>query len=76
MAKSCNIYLKARRNEPAEKLIRRFIKKAKKEKIVELVREKKYYKKPSVKKKLKRQKAQREKMRQEARRLRRLRKRK
>ena len=76
MAKSCNVYLKARKNEPADRLIKRFIKKVKKEKIVEEFRDRKYYKKPSVKKKLKRQKAQREKMRQEARRLRRLRKRK
>ena len=74
MKKLCNISVRSRRNEPPERLIRRFIKKVKKEKIVEEVRDRKYYKKPSVKKKLKRARAQREKMRQEAKRLRRLRK--
>ena len=52
-------------------MIRRFIKKVKKEKIVEEVRDRKHYKKPSVKIKEKRIKAQRERKRQEARRLRR-----
>ena len=32
MKKKCNIHLKSRRNEPSERLIRRFIKKVKKEK--------------------------------------------
>ncbi len=76
MKKLCNVSVRSRRNESPERLIRRFIKKTKKERIVEEVRDRKYYKKPSVKKKLKRAKAQRERMRQEARRLRRLRKRK
>ena len=73
MGKNSNIILKAKKNEPAEKLIRRFIKKVKKEKIVEQVRDRKYYKKPSIKKKEKKRKAQLQRMRNEARRLKRLR---
>ena len=46
-------------------MIRKFIKKTKKEKIVEQVRERRYYKKPSVAKKEKRLKAQRLRMREE-----------
>ena len=73
MGKNSNIILKARKNEPADKLIKRFIKKVKKEKIVEQVRDGKYYKKPSVKKKEKKRKAELQRMRNEARRLKRLR---
>jgi len=40
-----------------EKMIRRFIKKAKKEKIIEQYKERRYHKKPSVKKKEKRMRA-------------------
>tara|TARA_Y100000310_G_C20425839_1_gene688997 strand:- start:516 stop:761 length:246 start_codon:yes stop_codon:yes gene_type:complete len=40
-----------------DKMIRRFIKKTKKAKIVEQVRERRYHKKPSIKKKEKRQRA-------------------
>ena len=72
MRKSGNIILKARRNESAERLIRRFIKKVKKEKIIEQVRDRKYYKKPSEKKKEKKRKAELQGMRNEARRLKRL----
>jgi len=72
MRKSGNIIIKARRNEPAERLIRRFIKKVKKEKIIEQVRDRKYYKKPSEKKKEKKRKAELQRMRNEARRLKRL----
>jgi ribosomal protein S21 len=43
-------------------MIRRFIKKAKREKIVEQVRDRSYYKKPSVAKKEKPLRAQRQKM--------------
>ena len=48
-----------------ERMIRRFIKKAKKERIVEEVRERRHYKKPSVAKKEKRVKAERARIRQE-----------
>ena len=39
--------VRLRKNETSENLIKRFIRKAKKEKIVEEYLEKKYYKKPS-----------------------------
>ena len=59
---SSNIIVYPRRNETAEKLIRRFIKKCKKEKVVETYRARTdYYIKPSVKKKMKSEKARREK---------------
>ena len=40
-----------------ERMIRRFIKKTKKERIIEQVRDRKYYKKPSIKKREKRRRA-------------------
>lgn len=49
----------------AERMIRRFIKKCKKERIVEEVRERKQYKKPSVARKEKSEKARRLKIREE-----------
>ena len=48
-----------------EKMIRRFIKKTKKEKIVEEVKERSRYKKPSVAKHEKRRKAMRVRLREE-----------
>jgi len=39
----------SRRNEHAERLIKRFMKKVKKERIIEQLRDRKYYEKPSVK---------------------------
>ena len=36
------------RDEPAEKLIRRFVKKCKKERVVENYRDRMYYEKPSM----------------------------
>jgi ribosomal protein S21 len=51
-------------------MIRKFIKKAKRERIVEQVRENKYYDKPSVQKKEKRRKAERTRRREEQKRLR------
>ena len=47
------------------RMIRKFIKKAKRERIVEQVRENKYYDKPSVQKKEKRRKAARVRKREE-----------
>jgi len=44
-----NIYVKARRNESAEALIKRFSRKAKREGIVEEYKKRMYYEKPSVK---------------------------
>tara|TARA_R110002110_G_scaffold355961_1_gene565617 strand:+ start:996 stop:1217 length:222 start_codon:yes stop_codon:yes gene_type:complete len=57
-----NVTVRPRRSENGERLIRRFIKKCKKEKILETYRARTdHYIKPSVKKKLKSQKARREK---------------
>ena len=53
-----------------ERLIRKFIKKTKKEKIVEQVKDRRYHKKPSVKKKEKRERALRARKREEQKRLR------
>jgi ribosomal protein S21 len=56
-----NVKVELRRGEPSERLIRRFSKKCKKEKVLEIYREKTgYFVKPSVKRKVKRQKAIRE----------------
>ena len=44
-----NIYVKARRNESTEALIKRFSRKAKREGIVEECKKRMYYEKPSVK---------------------------
>lgn len=46
-----------------ERMIRRFIKKTKKEKIVEQVKDRRYYKKPSVKKREDQAKAERRRIR-------------
>ena len=46
-----------------ERMIRRFIKKVKKEQIIEEIRERRYYKKPSVAKKEKRIRAERQRRR-------------
>ena len=46
-------YVKARRNESTEQLIKRFSRKVKKEKIVQGVRERRYYIKPSTTRRLK-----------------------
>ncbi len=53
-----NVRVDQRRNESPERLIRRFIKKVKNEKIIETYREKtSHYIKPSVRRKMKRKKA-------------------
>jgi ribosomal protein S21 len=54
MAKTINVEVTPRRNEPPEKMIRRFIKKVKKEGILEEIRERAYYVKPSEKRRRKR----------------------
>jgi len=48
-----------------ERMIRRFTKKVKKERVLETVQERRYYKKPSVAKKEKRIKAERRRLREE-----------
>ena len=59
--RSINIEIKPRyRDEPFERVVRRFMKKAKKERIVENYRDRMYYEKPSVKRK--RERARRKKV--------------
>ena len=45
-----NLTIKSRRNELPDRLVRRFIKKTKKSGIIDEARERRYYKKPSEKK--------------------------
>jgi small subunit ribosomal protein S21 len=52
--KQSNVTVVARYNEPPEKLIKRFVRKCKKERIVEQVRERRYFTKPSEEKRIKR----------------------
>ena len=61
-----NVIVHRRHNESPERLIRRFIKKVKKERILEKYRERcQHHIKPAVKKKIKQKKARREKERLE-----------
>ncbi len=67
-----NVIIKGRWNESNERLIRRFIKKVKREGVLERYRERcTYHIKPSVKKKIKQKKARREKERLERKRFKR-----
>ena len=69
--KKSNIIIKPRhRKERPEAMIRRFIKKTKKERIVDEIRDRQRYKKPSVKKKIKRERAERARQREARKRLR------
>lgn len=43
-----NAKVEQKKDEPFERMLRRFIKKVKKERVVEQVRERRYYEKPSV----------------------------
>jgi len=66
MAKLANVIVKAREcRGNHERMIRRFIKKVKKERIIEEVRDRKRYKKPSVAKKEKRIRAERMRLKEE-----------
>lgn len=56
--------------ENPERMIRRFLKKVKKERIVEEVRDRRRYKKPSIKKKEKQERARRARYREEQKRIR------
>lgn len=68
-----NVIVELKRNETPERLIRRFIKKCKRDKVLEIYRaHTDHYIKPSVKRKLKRQKAQRERQKLERKRDRKL----
>jgi ribosomal protein S21 len=71
MKKTGNVIVRPRHSrESAERMIRRFIKKTKKERIVEEARDRRRYKKPSIKKKEKRERAQRARHREEQKRIR------
>ena len=61
-----NLTIKPRRNERADRLIKRFIKKAKKLGIIDEARDRRYYKKPSEKRReaIKRSNARRKRKRQ------------
>jgi len=66
-----NVQVKAREcRGNVEKMIRKFIKKTKKHRIIEEVRDRRFHKKPSVKKKEKRIRAARARYREEQKRLR------
>jgi small subunit ribosomal protein S21 len=54
MSKVINVEIIPRRNESPDKMIRRFMKKVKKEGILEEVRDRSYYVKPSEKRRRKR----------------------
>ena len=43
-----NAKVEQKKDEPFERMLRRFVKKVKKERIIEQVRERRYYEKPSV----------------------------
>ena len=49
MARNVNVEVKLRNHEHPERLIKRFLNKVKKEKIVEEVKDRQYYEPPSVK---------------------------
>ena len=48
MSSIINVEVTPRKNEDIERTLKRFIKKVKKERIIETVRERQYYEKPSV----------------------------
>ncbi len=43
-----NVRVKEKKGEPFERMVKRFLKKVKKERIIEQVKERRYYEKPSV----------------------------
>ena len=71
MKKKSQVIIRPRHHrESPERLIHRFLKKVKKERIVEEVRERRRYKKPSIKKKEKQERARRARYREEQKRIR------
>ena len=58
--KGANIAIRPRRNESQDRLVRRFIKKVKKSGLIEEVKKRRYYLKPSQKRRLKAIKKKRE----------------
>ena len=67
--KKSNLVVKPRRNESPERMIKRFNKKVKKERIIEQVKDRRRYKKPSVLKKEKRARAARNRKKDELKKL-------
>ena len=66
MAKAARVIVKAKDSrDQSDKLIRIFTKKVKKDGLIELARENRYYKKPSIKKREKRERAERMRRREE-----------
>jgi len=66
MKKAANVVVRAREcHGHHEKMIRKFIKKVKKERVLEAVKDRRYYKKPSVIKKEKQRAASRLRAREE-----------
>ena len=64
--KGANVSVTLRQcNGNVERMIRRFIKKTKKEKIIEQIKDRRYYKKPSDAKREKRRRAERLRLREE-----------
>jgi ribosomal protein S21 len=49
MGKPINVEVRVRHGEPVERAIKRFLKKCKKEKVIEDFLERRYYEKPSAK---------------------------
>jgi ribosomal protein S21 len=62
---STNVNMRPKRNESSEKLVRRFIKKVKKERIIEEARDKMRFVSASVKKRLKKERAEKTRQREE-----------
>jgi len=71
MKKQCNFKVTSKEcRGNVERMIRRFIKKTKKERILDEIRDRRFHEKPSVKKRKKSEKARRLRARQEQKRLR------
>ena len=57
--KPAHVSVTPRKNEHPERLIKRFLKKVKKERIIEEIRDRRFYEKPSTKRRKKRQQRER-----------------
>ena len=57
--KASHVTVTPRKNEHPERLIKRFLRKVKKQRIIEEVRDRRFYEKPSVKRRKKRQQRER-----------------
>ena len=57
--KASHVTVTPRKNEHPERLIKRFLRKVKKERVIEQVRERRFYEKPSVKRRKERQQRER-----------------